>query len=151
MRIRHNHQFGDTIVEVLIAITVISFILTGAYLVANVNVRAERQSEERSEALELLQSQLEEVRADIASSSLRLSLNNNFCMISNSPQTSNCYFNAAGNQVSSTASPAYNVTISWQPPIPSGLQAYNLTITASWAQVGGGTENTVLFYRAYST
>lgn len=57
-----HKQAGDTIVEVLIAIAVISMILAGAFAVTSRSARAVRDSQEHAEALFLLQGQVERVR-----------------------------------------------------------------------------------------
>jgi Tfp pilus assembly protein PilV len=57
---------GDTIVEVLIAITVVSLILAGAYGVATRSARAVLQAQEHSEALQTAQAQLEGLRTYMA-------------------------------------------------------------------------------------
>lgn len=56
-------QRGDTIVEVLIAIAVISAVLAGAFTVTQRSSQAVRSSQERGEMLHLLQGQVEGVRA----------------------------------------------------------------------------------------
>lgn len=53
---------GDTIVEVLIAILVVSLILSGAYAASNRNLKATRQAQEHSEALKIAEGQLESLR-----------------------------------------------------------------------------------------
>jgi type II secretory pathway pseudopilin PulG len=53
---------GDTIVEVLIAILVISVILTGAFVSARRSQAGIRQSQERVEALKVSEAQLEHIR-----------------------------------------------------------------------------------------
>lgn len=53
---------GDTIVEVLIAILVISVILTGAFVSARRSQAGIRQSQERVEALKMAEAQLEHIR-----------------------------------------------------------------------------------------
>lgn len=58
---RLNAQ-GDTIVEVLIAILVISVILTGAFVSARRSQAGIRQSQERVEALKVAEGQLEHTR-----------------------------------------------------------------------------------------
>lgn len=58
---RLNAQ-GDTIVEVLIAILVISVILTGAFVSARRSQAGIRQSQERVEALKVAEGQLEHIR-----------------------------------------------------------------------------------------
>lgn len=57
-------QTGDTIVEVLIAIAVVSLLLTAAYASANHNVAALQDTQEHTEALKLVQSQVELLRAN---------------------------------------------------------------------------------------
>lgn len=59
----HQRQRGDTIVEVMIAIAVISSVLAGAFYMTNHSTRAVRDSEEHAQALQLLQGQLEQLRA----------------------------------------------------------------------------------------
>src|SRR5687767_4350813 len=62
MRISHKRPIrerGDTIVEVLIAIAVVSLILGGAYTTTNRSMQATRSAQERSVALTLAESQIE--------------------------------------------------------------------------------------------
>lgn len=54
---------GDTIVEVLIAVAIIGSVLTGAFTVTQKSSHAVRSSQEHSEMLQILQSQVEVVRA----------------------------------------------------------------------------------------
>lgn len=54
---------GDTIVEVLLAILVISVILSGAFVSARRSQTTVRQSQERVEALKVAEGQLERLRA----------------------------------------------------------------------------------------
>ncbi len=58
---------GDTIVEVLISITVLSLILTASYALANRSSQGVRQAQERSEALKLSEALLEKLKAQLAS------------------------------------------------------------------------------------
>lgn len=52
-------QNGDTIVEVLIAMAVVSSVLGGAYAVANHTMANSRQAQEHSEALQIANKQIE--------------------------------------------------------------------------------------------
>lgn len=54
---------GDTIVEVLIVVTILGFILMISYSVATRTQRTNRQTEEHSQALKIAESQLENLRA----------------------------------------------------------------------------------------
>jgi type II secretory pathway pseudopilin PulG len=62
-RQRPLSQTGDTIVEVLIAIAIISLVLTGAFSTTHKSLAATRSSQEHSEALKLLESQIENIRS----------------------------------------------------------------------------------------
>lgn len=56
---RSRKNRGDTIIEVLIAVTVLAAILTGAYALANHSSQGTRQAQERGEASKLARSQIE--------------------------------------------------------------------------------------------
>lgn len=57
-----KNQRGDTIVEVLISIAVVSLVLSAAYALANRSTQATRQSQERGEALKYAEEQMEKVK-----------------------------------------------------------------------------------------
>jgi type II secretory pathway pseudopilin PulG len=54
---------GDTIIEVLIAITIASSVLGAAYVIVHRTTANSRQAQEHSEALGIAQSQLEQIQA----------------------------------------------------------------------------------------
>jgi type II secretory pathway pseudopilin PulG len=54
---------GDTIIEVLIAVTVIGLSIGLAYGVANRSLKSARQSQERTEAVKLAEGQTEQLKA----------------------------------------------------------------------------------------
>lgn len=58
MKLFRNKR-GDTIVEVLLAITALSLVLSGAYVLANRSTLSYRQAQERGESQKVAQSQLE--------------------------------------------------------------------------------------------
>jgi prepilin-type N-terminal cleavage/methylation domain-containing protein len=53
------NQRGDTIIEVLIAIAIVSLVLTTAYAITNKNTQAIQANEERLQAQRLVESQIE--------------------------------------------------------------------------------------------
>ncbi len=59
---RLGSQRGETIVEVLIALAVTSFLIGAAYATANRSLMGARQSQERAEALTFTESQVEALR-----------------------------------------------------------------------------------------
>lgn len=63
--IRKLGQRGDTIVEVLIAIAVISGVLATSYAIVNSNSRSYQQGSERVEALKIAEERLELLRTGI--------------------------------------------------------------------------------------
>jgi len=63
MRVNRNlGQAGDTIIEVLIAIAIVSSVLGIAYATMNRGLKQARDIQERTEALKLLQGQVESLR-----------------------------------------------------------------------------------------
>lgn len=64
MRLRRRlGEKGDTIVEVLITITVISSVLVGAYITTNKNIASTQDAQERTQALKLVETQVENLRS----------------------------------------------------------------------------------------
>lgn len=58
-RPQRRRQAGDTIVEVLIAIAIVTLVLTGAYALSNHNVRAIQDNQEHNQAIQLVQDEIE--------------------------------------------------------------------------------------------
>lgn len=82
--IRGMGQRGDTLVEVLICILIVSMILTGAYVTTNRSNLRVIDSQERSAALKLAQGQLEQIRQSAVSAAPNVFSRTNgdpFCMI----------------------------------------------------------------------
>lgn len=59
---------GDTLVEVLLAMSVIGLVLGASYAIANRSLATGRNAQEQTEAVKLAESQLEFLRANIADS-----------------------------------------------------------------------------------
>src|SRR5665213_964934 len=55
-------QNGDTIIEVLVALTLLTFVLVGAYYTASLSFRNDRDAQEHAEAINVAQTQAEELR-----------------------------------------------------------------------------------------
>jgi prepilin-type N-terminal cleavage/methylation domain-containing protein len=149
-------QRGDTIVEVLIAMLVISVILGGAFVTTNNSQTAVRDSQEHGEALKLVESQLEQLRGNASSSSPTvfppvLATGTPFCMYNNAPVSSatnptaaDCIQNSSGTPT--TTEPAYHLSISSS----SSNGGYLFMVTASWYEVNGnGMATETMAYRLY--
>lgn len=66
--IKKKQQAGDTIVEVLLAMSVIGLILGMAFGIANKSVQIGQDAQERAEALKIAESQLEVFKSEFAGS-----------------------------------------------------------------------------------
>src|SRR5690606_27508844 len=78
-----HKQTGDTIVEVLICITIVGSILTGAFLSAQRNQAATQRSQERVEALKLAEGDVERLR--------NLAANDSASILFTNPATGYCF------------------------------------------------------------
>jgi type II secretory pathway pseudopilin PulG len=58
-----NISTGDTIVEVLIAVSIVGFVLVGAIGDINRNVQIMEDGQEHAQALKLVDNQIEDLRA----------------------------------------------------------------------------------------
>lgn len=131
---------GDTIIEVLIALTVVTSMLGGAYVTSSRSVNNNRQAQERGEALKLAEGQLERLKGLVSSGSTApYTTTTSFCI-----DDTNTVRSATPASCSvDTSGPAYYVTVTRQ-------QANRFTVTVSWDRVGGGNETVVMTYRLYA-
>ncbi|HEU4966156.1 MAG TPA: prepilin-type N-terminal cleavage/methylation domain-containing protein [Candidatus Saccharimonadales bacterium] len=142
-----NRQAGDTIVEVLIAVAVISMILAGAFLVTSRSTRAVRDSEEHAQALQYLQGQVELLRAAAGrSGGLPATLTTPFCL-----DLSQTYYQPAGSSPQCTLGSRYAITITGATatPVVNGTTTFNLV--ATWPSVLGDTATVYLAYKVVVT
>lgn len=149
---RRLGQRGDTIVEVLICIAIVSLILTGAYVTTQRSSVGVRNSQEHAEALKLVQSQLEQVRANVASGAGDVfSSPTPFCMIDTGPISATAMPNAAkcvqnSGGAPTTGQPAYRLSIARTVSGSGSL----FTITAKWDSITGhGQAQESMVYRLY--
>ena len=145
------HERGDTMVEVLIAIAVVSMILGGAYVTTNRSLQATRAAQERAIALKLAEAQLERLK-DIAGDPARSALifgaspapPNPFCIsTSGTPVATShidCHLGPSGTATSSE--PIFNISIN--------RTGNNFVLNETWYNVNGKTvDNLQLRYRVY--
>jgi len=155
-----NWQRGDTIVEVLISIAVVSLVLGGAYVMTSRSLNATRSALERATGLKLAESQLERIKGLAASSPTSLfggSAPATFCIsaATNQPVATStlnaagqptgtfataCAVDRAGNPTS--IEPIYRISVT--------RTGYNFVLTEAWSNVTGkGADQLVLRYRVY--
>jgi Tfp pilus assembly protein PilV len=170
-------QTGDTIVEVLIAMSVIGFIIGTAYVITNTSTTEELQSQERSDALLILQTQIESMRT--TANEPPPALNTPFCMtqgtgtsytesislpsdaydqFSSTPPTSpaadglteyapDCNFSANGTS-RNTTEPNFHVFIIYTNPSGYSNNSGIYTLNARWYSANGsGVDNMILYYK----
>lgn len=152
-----SRQRGDTLVEVLVAIVVVSTVIGGAYVVSNNSLQSTRATQERSNALKLAQSQLEQLKSLVNTSSAQIfggSVPTSFCLYSNSgttqvesttvpAQDQYCVVDTSGTYVTSSATqPQYTFVIQ--------RTGNNFQLTESWVDISGHlTDSLKLDYRIY--
>ena len=142
-----SRERGDTLVEVLIAIAVITMIMGGAYITTNKSLLATRAAQERGNALKLAESQIEQIKGLVAT--------NPDSLFSGSPPSPFCISDtgtvvAATNAACSVgtggtptmAQPKFNLSV-----VRSGN---TFTLTETWVNVSGkSTDQIQMKYRVY--
>lgn len=147
------NQAGDTIVEVLIAIAVVSMVLGGAYVTTNKSLQGTRAAEERGNAIKLSESQLEQLKAMLANKTDAAAIEGksaDFCITQNAGTyalpnagTTACRLSVAG-ITKPTGEPAFNVAIHKE-------SANVYKVTTRWNSIlNRGQDNVQLTYRVYA-
>lgn len=128
----HRNQAGDTIVEVLICISVIGAVLLGAYAASSNSLRSLQDAQERTQAQKLVETQLERLRD------------------ATKRPGSGCFLDVTMETVgtcmiakSANSQPVYTMSIS----TPDGSGTY--TVSAKWVRQanGNGQSNVTMYYR----
>ncbi|HEY8999431.1 MAG TPA: prepilin-type N-terminal cleavage/methylation domain-containing protein [Candidatus Saccharimonadales bacterium] len=149
-------QRGDTIVEVLISITILSLILGGAYVTTNHSLLDTRDAQEHSNATKLIETQLEELRsaAAVNPGALFATTLPPFCMVSGSTTPASlpngsCTVDTTGTPVSSSSTqPQYALRVTRTQTTAGGLNYYTFTAQATWDSViGNGQDAVQMSYR----
>lgn len=148
-------QNGDTIVEVLIAIAVVSGVLGATYSIMNRNMLLVRDNQERSEASKIAQSQLELLKNTwdhTNPNDFPSSHNVSFCF---GPDRSIVYLssalpdnNAADDELSAYDSACiqddvYHIGIR----INATAATRTYIVTVRWDKIGGGRNEVAMAYR----
>jgi prepilin-type N-terminal cleavage/methylation domain-containing protein len=144
-------QSGDTIIEVLLSIAILSVILTGAYVTADHSLLEERDAEEHSVALTIAQSQVEELVAGAT-------LGSDTCLV-NLTGSQNCSVESTDpglGEVSSgvcqqSGAPfCYSVSdtpIHQPASTPNDVNWTSYEVDVTWYSLNGGLDSAQLYYR----
>ena len=149
-------QTGDTIIEVLIVITLLSFILGGAYVVVNRGTQEVRDAQERSEAVNIAKGQLELLR-NAGSKTYQTTAGKTFCFKGDpAVLTPNNSINQGSlpalgsddfSKYDCSISPQGGVTYYMAIDYTNASNTYDVHVR--WDKIGGGNNETVLNYRMY--
>ncbi|MDB5168683.1 MAG: hypothetical protein JWO41_39 [Candidatus Saccharibacteria bacterium] len=140
-------QRGDTIVEVMIALTVLAMAFSIAYATANKALLQARNAQEHTEALQYLSGQVELIRA--RTDNPKVFAAGTFCMdpVTGNvirPVTAACTITPAGSGAS------YVLTIDYVDSLSSGAHQDHFTATVKWQGVGTfGPQQEQLFYKVH--
>jgi Tfp pilus assembly protein PilV len=153
LRLLRNSR-GDTIVEVLISIVILALVLSGAYHTANASLNNVTDAQERTQALDVAQNQVEDLRANasLAAFAPYTVLNKVFCFDSTNtattydplenPITGPCVIQSRYTvKITTTATPS-------APSNPSSTNVGSYQVLVSWPAINNsGNNQLVLFYR----
>jgi type II secretory pathway pseudopilin PulG len=144
IRMWHIGQRGDTIVEVLISIAVISLVLGGAYVTTNTSLMSTRAAQEQGDALKLVEGQIEQIKGAVNDGVAATSLpGSGFCMRNGVAESvpANCKVKADSTLASGSTQPAYQISIT--------RNTNKFTITNRWITVAGDNSSVQMTYRVY--
>lgn len=146
-QLRRLGERGDTVVEVLIAIGIISMVMAGAFVMTNHSLQTSRDAQERLNATKLVESQIEQIKS--------LAVNNPNAIFGAAAPATYCV-NSSGNVVADTNA-ACTVDITGAPT--TGQPSFHLSITRAtntftvqdaWTSFDGKTNEKVFMeYRVY--
>ncbi len=161
---KNINQAGDTIVEVVIAVAIISSVLVGAFIVSQKSALAVRDSQEHGEALQVLQGQVELVRAmvlaeDHSTNHIFDTSPKYFCVDGADPNgLKRVDFQSTVTELPSADSDPYdyyapeckdiqgryNIAVSYDD------LTYTFTFHGRWDRLGGGKNEVKMAYRVYA-
>lgn len=142
MSLRRSDERGDTILEVLIAIAVVSSILASVFVLANRTSLNSRQAQEHQEALKYASSQIELLNEYLKHTEGTHPTGNSFCMQQTALQPLDYVGNAPSACQVNNGAYQYSLKISYD----SANNVYTATVT--WPSATSGTDSISLTYRA---
>lgn len=158
MRKKYLGQRGDTIVEVLLAVVVVGLAVTLGYGVASRSLKANRQAQERVEALKVVESQVERLkkRATTDTAGTGIFTTNSFCLadsggtntiVAQDAPAANINDDPLTGYDSNCVNGLYHVSVQRD---NTGNDTIQYTVTARWFGIGGvEKEETQVKYRVY--
>lgn len=147
---------GDTIIEVMVALTIIGAVVSAAYVLASRNLTATQQSQERGEAVKVAEGQIEKLKSVAAANpALSTTTTNGFCVLDDltidnlsatpdpaSQSVDNDPLTGYDKCLTGTGN-RYHYEIIFSDP--SGVGTFNIYVR--WFRLGGGKDEVHLTYR----
>lgn len=157
-RLRDLNNRGDTIVEVLICLAILSLVLSSAYVLTNRNQATNQVAQERSESLKVADTQLELLRAYTDKHALPTF--DYFCLqangtdvqlveMTNNPAGANPTYPAA-----CTSGPGGRYTfVVWSPARATAIggNGSSFAVTSRWAGLTTASEEVKVFYSVFNS
>jgi type II secretory pathway pseudopilin PulG len=140
-------QRGDTIVEVLISIGVVSLVLGGAFVVTNRSLQATREAQERQNSLKLVQGQLERIKGVVSTTPDNLfgtGVPSSYCITSTNTvvAASNAACAVGPDGTPTSVEPIFHLSVT--------RSTNTFTVKNTWASTHGeGQNNVEMEYRLY--
>ena len=147
MHLRLRNKRGDTIVEVLIAVAIISLVLVTSYASTNNSTKATIDAQEHSQAMRAVETQLEFLH------SKGKTAGNNVCFDSTGAEQSSGSAACTVTPYGAGTQPAYILSITCSvpngvPPVCTWGSGNFFTVTATWPSVfGNGNSLVSMYYR----
>ena len=148
-------QSGDTIVEVLLAVLVITSVMAGAFTVTSKSVKATRDSQEHAQGVKLIESELESLRAAVTNGKT-IPASGAFCLVGGNVvtySTANCTFDQTG-VITPSAQPGYDTQISRCATGNTLCSTVNndlFVVSTQWVSIANSTKATEkIFYQVYT-
>ncbi len=143
----HARQRGDTLVEVLVAIAVVSLIMGGAYVTTNRSLLATRAAQERGNALKIAESQIEQLKGFVTTNPDAIfggTAPSPFCISSAGAvvAATNAACTVGTNGQATTSEPRFRLSVT--------RNANTFTLLETWTNVNGAsTDQLQMKYRVY--
>jgi prepilin-type N-terminal cleavage/methylation domain-containing protein len=149
-RLRLCNERGDTIIEVIVVVAILGLAFASSYAIANVSVTKTRNSQEHSEALQNLTSQIEILR-NAEASDVALTRNGApFCMDGTVTPT---YKPVPVTDASCNLGPdgRYSISVVYSAFPQSGVDQDIYTFTANWEGIGNlGPQRERISYKLHA-
>ena len=136
-------QAGDTIVEVMIAMSVLSIALVGTVRIINSDILSIQDHREHAQAIQLVQSQIEDLRAFSGSPPDCFNETGGNLTAIYSVASNQCILQVNGSVAPANVQPAYTIQIT----PPSSVNNNVFMVQATWDSVLGGQNQVSMEYR----